>query len=158
MTLATHILVAGALVKPLAGSIPTSLLFATALASHYLSDAIPHYDYKLISKDRSAPDNPKLKKDWRLITIDLARIFLDIAIGAAILYYLFPSLPFFWVVTGAILPDALQPLFWLYKKFPIKQTQAFHDFMHAELRLDFTAMAIFSQLALAASSIAILAI
>ncbi len=158
MTLATHILVAGALTKPLAGSIPVSLIFATALASHYLSDAIPHYDYKLISKDRLDPEHPKLKKDWRLITIDLSRIFLDIALGTGLTYFLFPSLPLFWVVVGAILPDALQPLFWLYKKFPIKQTQAFHDFMHAKLRLDLGALAIFSQLALVAASIAILAI
>ncbi len=158
MTLATHILVAGALVKPLAGSIPTSLIFATALASHYLADAIPHYDYKLLSKDRDNLEHPKLKKDWRLIIIDLSRIFLDMTIGATLLYFLFPSLPIFWVVAGAILPDALQPLFWLYKKFPIKHTQAFHDFMHSKLRLDFNASAIFSQLTLVAVSIAILAI
>jgi len=158
MTLATHILVAGALTRPLAGSIPASLIFVTALASHYIADAIPHYDYKLLSKDRSDPDRPKLKKDWRLITLDLTRIFLDIAIGATLLYFLFPSLPLSWVILGAILPDMLQPLFWLYKKFPIKQTQTFHDFMHAKLRLDLTALAIFSQLTLAALSIAILAI
>ncbi|KKW21186.1 MAG: hypothetical protein UY61_C0012G0009 [Candidatus Adlerbacteria bacterium GW2011_GWC1_50_9] len=58
MTLATHIVIAGAITRPIAGAHP-ALLFLVSLASHYLADAIPHWDYDI----RSVPDEHKQNPD-----------------------------------------------------------------------------------------------
>lgn len=161
MTLATHILVAAAATKPFTGA-PFPIVFAVALASHYLIDAVPHGDYSLgsIDDDANDPLRREVKKDPAAIARDLFKIFCDVLLGATLYYILQPIpfslqalLPFGAVILGGILPDALQPVYYLWKRPPMTGIQQWHKFMHTNLRLvrmGYLKTAIVSQLAIVA--------
>src|SRR3989338_1430896 len=51
LILSTHILIATAAAKPFFGAHP-AIILATAIVSHFLSDAIPHWDYHLATMDK----------------------------------------------------------------------------------------------------------
>lgn len=145
MTLTTHALIAAAVTRSFAGSHPVLGFFA-AVASHYLADAIPHWDYAISA---GAGWKEKPKEDWtpedfhqfRLrIRHDLARIAADAGIGAlAVLVLTRPASPADWLwvggaIVGGMLPDFLQGLHlsgirWL------KPCQRFHDLWHTRIRL-----------------------
>ncbi|MBI2637336.1 MAG: hypothetical protein HYW88_00410, partial [Candidatus Sungbacteria bacterium] len=118
--------------------------FFFAFLSHYAADAIPHWDYHLaaVDEDMSERYDHSVRRDPKLIMRDLSRIALDIAIGSSITFFvmrpeLTPSgvLPFFLTVLGGILPDMLQPIFWLWKKNnPFIFLKEFHSFMHTQIR------------------------
>ncbi|MDO8493661.1 MAG: hypothetical protein Q7S19_03925 [bacterium] len=157
MTLATHILIAGAVTKPFLGQVNNLTIFGISVFSHYLSDAIPHYDYKLLSIEwkEGQKYNSKITPNAKLIIADLLNISIDIAIGIAFLVLLTRPeanlsnlITYSLIIFGAILPDALQPIFIMWKKSPMNLIQTFHDFWHAKLRLQFNRTAMISQGAL----------
>lgn len=140
MTLTTHIIVGGALATPFlaSGNIPGA--FVVALASHYVVDAIPHWSYKMHSLELGEKrEDRAFKQDKHEVLKDLGRVFLDVALGALILFlFLAPDITFLeilafaLIVVGAILPDGLQGVQLLYKAFPMPYVQRFHDFFHYE--------------------------
>lgn len=141
MTLTTHAIIAAAVAKPLAHSHPV-LIFLAALASHYLADAIPHWDYKLRSL---AEDDDIAKKDVvftrATFWLDLMRSALDALLGLGVVALLvWPASPQEWLfvlltVVGGLLPDFLQGVYYGLRLNFLKPHQRFHDWIHARIRL-----------------------
>lgn len=141
MTLATHIVIATAVAGPLAKIDPT-LGFLAALASHYLSDAIPHWDYPLKSVDY---DKDSDQKTWshnpRSLLLDLSRMAADGSIGATISFFmLWPTtfydfLSLFLIILGSTLPDFLQGLYFIKHTRFLNPLQRFHDSVHTKIKL-----------------------
>jgi hypothetical protein len=137
MTLATHAVVGGA-VAALFPSHPVIAFFA-AFFSHFILDAIPHWDYKILSSYA----NPNASKSGGQIKIDksfgldILRIGTDVLLG--ILITVFVWLPtnvaqlqiLALGVFGGMLPDFLQFVYARFKHQPMIFIQKFHDFMHA---------------------------
>lgn len=143
MTLATHILVAGAITRPIAGAHP-ALLFLVALASHYLMDVIPHLDYKIHSipdKQKESPDAIRWDFSDRVFWKDISRFGIDAFVGfSVLLLFSWPeSLPAFFKIflisAGSVLPDFLQGVYFTRKAEFLKPAQQLHDFFHTRLRL-----------------------
>src|SRR3989344_6485318 len=120
MTLTTHILIATATTKPFAEFYP-AVIFGVALVSHYLSDAIPHWDYRILSfPDKSIDDVHKRKWNFGIKTfwINILRIGLDFFIGSTILWLILrPATPAEWlmvllIIIGGTLPDFLQGVYY----------------------------------------------
>jgi len=141
MTLATHIVIAAAVAKPLAASNPI-IGFFIALVSHYLSDAIPHWDYKLHSIDTKEISMEKRTWDYKTLVIkDLRSIVLDFFLGLAVGYFFLNPrtteqfIYFLLVTVGAVLPDFLQGAYYTHRAEFLKPLQRFHDFMHTKIKL-----------------------
>ncbi len=144
MTLATHVIIAGALTRPLAHIHPAAS-FAAALASHYLSDAIPHWDYALEGINSSNPPNKRLVSLATLLRRDMPRILFDLFLGAAILFLMTAPhtreniIRFILVTAGGVLPDTMQGIYYVLKHFGyagwLAPIQRFHDRMHTKIKL-----------------------
>jgi hypothetical protein len=143
MTLATHIVIAGAITRPIASAHPL-ILFAVSLLSHYLADAIPHWDYKIASIDEKAKENVdtlewqfKDPRFWK----DVTRFAFDALVGFGILlFFTHPqTLPEFLkivlIAAGGVLPDFLQAVYFTRKAEFLKFAQRIHDFFHTNIRL-----------------------
>lgn len=142
MTLATHIVIAAAIAKPLTGN--PFIGFFIGVLSHYLSDAIPHWDYRLHSVRDKTPDTPpEALHTWSYDTIltDIRNTAIDFSLGFGV------ALLFFWPVTlrdflyvllvaiGGVLPDFLQGVYYTRKAGFLKPLQTFHDIMHTSIKL-----------------------
>ena len=131
MTLTAHAIV-GASVASLMPSHPV-LGFATGFASHFLLDAIPHWDYRLASvkEDSSNPMNNDIFFNINFI-FDLFKMSLDAILGIFIALFLFgfsnlnPASAIFWGAIGALAPDALQFVYLKWKHEPIVSIHQFH--------------------------------
>lgn len=141
MTLATHIVIAGAIAKPLMGFNPI-FTFCAALASHYLSDAIPHWDYDLESlEERDSAEKQRWNFSRRSLAGDLAHAALDGLLGSTFLFIIFPPTSldiFYWIVVvvmGAVLPDFLQGLYFFRRPAWMRPIHNFHSLMHAKIKL-----------------------
>lgn len=142
MTLGTHAAV-GAVV---AGLVPTNpvLGFGLAFASHFVLDMIPHWDYHLKSESRDAAN--VLNNDivvGKAFIYDLAKIGTDFALGLfgalIILATFYDWTVWSWVVVGAVggaLPDALQFVYFKWRREPLVSLQRFHQWVHSKVRLD----------------------
>lgn len=141
MTLATHIAIATAVAGPFARIHPAAAFFA-AVASHYLADAIPHWDYSL----RSMPDGGNShNKKWvftrAALKKDIFHTGLDGLFG--ILLVSIFTRPSSWpellaagcIIIGAILPDVLQGVYYTKKADFLKPLQKLHDYTHSEIKL-----------------------
>ena len=137
MTLTTHAVVGAAI----AGSMPNHPIFGfvLAFASHFVLDAIPHWDYQLSSQKTNGKD--RMNDDMvinKSFFIDLSKIGLDMLCGILLALLLFtlyiPHL--FWIpligVAGAVLPDALQFTYWKWRHQPLIVMQRFHIWIHAK--------------------------
>ena len=140
MTLTTHSIIAAAVTKPLMRMHPV-LIFAVAMATHYLSDAIPHWDYKVLSLE-NAENNEKRRivNNRKLIMTDIRNFAIDGFLGAiVVLLIIRPVTVQQWTwaglaVVGGCLPDFLQALHVL--KLPLLRLhQKFHDIFHTNIRL-----------------------
>jgi hypothetical protein len=142
MTLATHAVVGGA-VASLFPSHPLAAFFA-GFFSHFVLDAIPHWDYKILS----AYINPfesgvstKTKVD-RYFVSDLFRTGTDLLIGISIVLIVWQPATFAQLgilalgAVGGILPDFLQFVYARFRHQPMILIQKFHDFMHAKYEID----------------------
>ena len=142
MTLTTHAAIAAALAKPLMRGHPL-LIFAVALVSHYLSDAIPHWDYPVHSLQHVS--GHKSESEWNYTSAvfwkDLNHMALDAILGMGILFFFMrPELPRDWflfslIIIGSMLPDFLQGLYFTKKATFLKPLQHFHDKMHTKIKL-----------------------
>lgn len=150
MILSTHAIVGGAI----ASLIPThpGLAVAAGFASHFVIDAIPHWDYPLrsISIGRDA-DNRRLRLS-RGVFIDLAKIAFDACTGLVLALWLFATPATMWVVglaaCAAMLPDPLQFVHSLAPHEPLKTLQRFHGWIHSKRKLAWK-MGVSSQIAFA---------
>lgn len=148
MTLSTHAVVGAAVAAALPNHPILGGLFA--FGSHFLLDALPHWDYKILSTSAN-PDAPAKLSIDRLFLLDLVRIGSDALLGLVV------AGAFFWHPVGtsftagvsllenwlwfigaasAILPDFLQFVYSKYPKGPIAQLQAFHRWIHTSHRLE----------------------
>ncbi len=152
MTLGTHAIV-GATLGAIAGN-PAGA-FVIGFLSHFLLDAIPHWDYKLGSFEEPAVGVSKLETKVhfnKTFIKDLFKISLDVLIGiigASIIAYfatkniggLFAAANItllFSVAFGAIggmLPDPLQLAYYVMKREPLTSLQKFHIWIHTDIRL-----------------------
>ena len=140
MTLATHIVIAAAVTKKIALYHPVIGFFA-AIASHYFSDAIPHWDYSLHASEHD--DDIRMRR-WgnnrALLLADLRHVALDGLLGAGIvLLAIRPVSAAQWMwaalsVVGGVLPDFLQALYFSGMRF-LLPFQRLHDWAHTEIKL-----------------------
>lgn len=140
MILTTHA-ITGAAVASVLPQNPI-LGFAAGFASHFLLDMIPHWDYKLRSAKHDF-ENP-LDSDIALnedFLFDLMKISADGIFGVATALLLFSDLSsllispvslisssIFWGISGALLPDFLQFVYFKWwRREPLKSLQRFHQ-------------------------------
>lgn len=143
MTLATHAVVGGT-VAALFPSHPI-IAFSAGFFSHFILDAIPHWDYKLLSAYANpdcCTDSNKIQADKYFI-LDLIRIGCDALLGLMIVFILWNfvfSVDWRILILGAIggmLPDFLQFVYARFPYQPMTALQKFHtSLMHAEYRLN----------------------
>jgi hypothetical protein len=141
MTLATHIVIGAAVARPLMAFNP-GFAFLAAFISHYLADAIPHWDYNL---DSIADRDEDLKKHWVItrasLSRDITHAALDAFLGTAFIFTFFPPTSletFLWAaatIMGAVLPDFLQGLFMIRRPSWMYPIQKFHTIMHTKIKL-----------------------
>ncbi len=140
MTLTTHSIIAAAVTKPLAAMNPL-IAFTVAIASHYLSDAIPHWDYQLTSiENKEDKENRHFGSSRSAVIKDISSMALDGFLGAAIvLLVVHPVTTHQWLwalaaIIGGCLPDFLQGLYMLKLRF-LRAHQRLHDMFHTNIRL-----------------------
>lgn len=140
MTLTTHALI-GVSTASFFPKYPL-LAFGAAFLSHFIIDAIPHWDYPIKSLQQNM-DNPlesKIISNSAFVT-DLIRIGFDFLLGITLSFLIFrPENPLlgqtvFMGAIGGILPDPLQFLYWKIKKEPLISLQRFHIWIHAKTDL-----------------------
>ncbi len=133
MTLTSHAIVGAAVVSlvpqhPLLG-------VCAAFMSHFVVDAIPHYDYAILSSSIDPAIGGKFRLD-RTLFVDLLRIGGDALLGTGIATIVFSAkIPIWLVLTGAfagMLPDPLQFVYSIYKHEPLVSLQKFHKWIHAK--------------------------
>jgi hypothetical protein len=155
MILCTHAIVGGALAS-LFPSHPLAVI-AAGFASHFLIDAIPHWDYPLRSislgpqaRNRLMFGGPRLR--------DLALIGFDGCMGLTLSVFLFATpATVLAIVLGsvaAMLPDPLQFAHTLYPREPLKSLQRFHGWMHTKHQIG-ASIGMSSQIAFVAAVIGI---
>ena len=161
MILATHAILGTAAAMALRQN-PIAAFFA-AFASHFVLDALPHWEYKLSSQIRHPTDPLKneLVFDQRFIR-DLVKTGADCLTGTAIslLVVAFTSPEYiriaFLGAIGGVLPDFLQLMYHFFPKY-LHYLQWFHKKIQTQTRLnDMPVLGITLQIILAALFIAIL--
>lgn len=141
MTLGVHMVIGAAVARRLASSHPL-LAFTIGIATHYFSDAIPHWDYGVASCHGTDQEE---KRRWRVTSgafkKDLLHIALDGALGAALILLLARPAsgaaltPLLLAACGAILPDLLQGIYFAARAPYLAPLQKFHDFCHTKIKL-----------------------
>lgn len=135
MTLTTHAMV-GAAAASLFPSNPV-LAFTAGFCSHFCIDALPHWDYKLLSKQEPMEIKDKLEENMNVhskeFIFDLFRVGGDAVLGTILAVFIFSlwlfHLPLWLVVLGAwagILPDPLQFVYFRLKPAFMTPLQRFH--------------------------------
>lgn len=100
MILTPHLLVGAALAAKIH---PLALAAILALLSHYLLDAVPHWDYST---------RAVIEKRWRNSLPVFLKIFFDFLLGIFVIFMLAKNVPLaFAGAFFAVLPDAITPLF-----------------------------------------------
>ena len=136
LTLTTHAIVGAAIVSVMPAHPP--LAIAAAFASHFLLDAIPHWDYPIRSDSVNPLVAATMKYDRALLT-DMLTIGADAILGIGLALFLLarPSnLALVFCGAGAaILPDALQFAYMRFPREPLITLQRFHSWMHASRSL-----------------------
>jgi hypothetical protein len=160
MVLATHIVVGSAVASifpnhPLIG-------FSAAFASHFVLDAIPHWEYKLKSRVSTSGD-PLLKNSLetdfvinRFFVGDLFCIGIDILIGILLAIFALGGAGRLSVsvltagALGAVTPDSLQFVYTKIRREPLVSLQRFHQWVHIKKHLRNPLAGIIWQLAIVA--------
>ena len=133
MTLTTHAIF-GAGLASLVPEHPV-IAFAAGFASHFVLDAIPHWDYAILSESIDPDFGKKITLNRKLI-LDAVRIGGDACVGILAGLFLFGGhISIFWGALGSIVPDALQFIYGHFKKEPLVSLQAFHTWIHTDIRL-----------------------
>ena len=118
------------------------LAFSAALASHYIMDAIPHWEYYLLSskKDLKNPLNNDITIGKDFIS-DLKKVSFDMLLGIIFSFFTFyfigfdvSSLPILIAgITGGIAPDILQFAYFRFRHEPFKSLYLFHYYVHSRM-------------------------
>jgi hypothetical protein len=155
MTLTTHAVV-GAAIASLIPEHPV-LVFCAAFASHFVIDAIPHWDYAIASSSINPKIGAVMKYDEAFFQ-DVLRIGTDALLGILLSLWLFGSYHPWVVLLGAcagILPDPLQFIYTRWRHEPLVSLQRFHQWIHTNIRLrNLPALGIASQLIFLAATVA----
>jgi hypothetical protein len=132
MILVTHGAVGGALAVLSAGN--PAVAFAAGFASHFILDAFPHWDYPL-KTNFSSGERPAM----RSIARDVAVVSLDGIAGLALpVLILMPEAGTTVILAGAlgaIAPDFLQFVWFVFRPRALAQLQYFHEWIHTGIRL-----------------------
>ncbi|MEA1929295.1 MAG: hypothetical protein U9M92_00165 [Patescibacteria group bacterium] len=142
MVLSTHA-VTGAAVASLVPANPV-LGFALAFASHFVLDAIPHWEYHLSSTQvpRGGDQLEKYVKIGPAFLGDLMKTGADFFLGALLALLLFYPASgidlraLLLGVIGGVLPDFFQFVFWRWRPFWLNHLQRLHHWAHAKKGLD----------------------
>ena len=163
MTLTTHA-IAGAAAAELFPAHPI-IGFIAGFTTHFLLDAIPHFDYKIYSayanpdiamshNESGATTSAGIKLDKDFL-IDITRIGSDCVLGFLLAFLIFH--PFNWhdagiVFLGAVagvLPDFLHFVYMRLPYQPMIALEKFHMWIHSKLRLkEYPMTGVVSQIAL----------
>lgn len=118
--------------------------FAAGFASHFLADAIPHWDYTLAAV--KIDPNDKMNTDMLInkhFPLDILKIGFDAALGVIFSLFLLKSVihphSFSYLLLGAaggIVPDALQFIYWKFRHKPLAIVQRLHLWIHAKTSLN----------------------
>lgn len=137
MILATHALIGAAAISPF-GDLHPVVTFLAGYASHLLTDAIPHWDYRLVSLgDQEKSGGFRWVFQSAAFKRDIVHVALDFTAGIGLTWLIAPapSLPLLCAVLGGMAPDLLQGIYFTrYAPF-LKPLQQIHDFFHTELKL-----------------------
>src|SRR6476619_5073715 len=136
MVLSTHAIV-GAAIASFVPIHPTTA-FVLGFASHFVLDAIPHWDYPI----RSAAVDPKIGAPMtcdRALLRDAVVIGSDGLLGILGALLLFASSDGLWSILlgafGAMLPDPLQTIHAHFRGEPLRTLQRFHRWIHTDKRI-----------------------
>ena len=139
MILSTHAVV-GAAIASLMPSHP-ALAFVSGFASHFVIDAIPHWDYPLRSLITPSNTGRAITLNWRFCG-GLGLVALDACLGVAVALWLYASptatTAVLLGVLGAILPDPLRLAHKLWPHEPLRTLQRFHGRIHSKRKLGWT--------------------
>jgi len=162
MILSTHIIIAAAASKPVLHN--PVLVFLISIASHFIADMIPHWEYRLKSvyEKENRPLDASIIRDKKAISRDLVKVFIDGSLGVLVIFYLLSPefsakelLPFFLIIIGGVLPDSLSVLYWIFPRSPLVYVQRFHNYIHSNISLvDRPILGITSQIFINAVAIA----
>ncbi len=129
--IATPHMLVGAILGDLIDNLPWA--FLAGLASHFIFDAIPHLEPANFGKHEK-------NGSYELSTNQMVFEFFEVAVGAALIIYLFFKFGNPSIITGAvgaILPDVIDNVpFWgpALRKLPgFKQFHQFHQLVHCSL-------------------------
>ena len=141
MILLTHAVV-GAAVARLFPESPWVGFFA-AVASHFVLDAIPHWQYRIGSmiKNRNSVNNRIIF--GKRLAVDMSAVSLDFICGALLSLYFFGNgyslppaqIPLLIGAFGGALPDGLQFLYFLIRREPLLSLQKFHAWVETKRHL-----------------------
>lgn len=140
MILATHVVVASAASAPFLEN--PLLCFFIGFVSHFLADAIPHWDWEPVSLKINLEDviNGEVRQDFRLFLRDVGTFFFDVAVGFVLVLavmYSSKDLSQIWGIVaaafGGVLPDVLQFFYFLWKKEPLLFLQRLHLWIHSKI-------------------------
>jgi hypothetical protein len=152
LTLTTHAIVGGAI----ASLMPAHpwLGLSLAFTSHFLLDALPHWDYPIRSSSINPEVAARMKYDGALFA-DLLTIGGDAALGIVVAVILFNAqtpTSYLLALGGAcagMLPDALQFAYMRFPHQPLTSIQRFHEWIHTTRRMPKqSVLGIISQIAL----------
>jgi hypothetical protein len=155
MILSTHAIVGAAL----ASFLPEHPIgaFVIGFASHFVLDAIPHWDYPIRSRSVDPRFGAPVVFDialWR----DALTIGSDAFLGIVIALLLFGSRENFWAVLlgaiGAMLPDPLQFLYARWPCGPLRIHQRFHRWAHTNKKIEGVALGVGTQITLVVAVVA----
>ena len=138
MTLTTHAIVGGAI----ASLMPAHpwLGLSLAFTSHFLLDALPHWDYPIRSSSINPEVAARMKYDGALFA-DLLTIGGDAALGivVAVIFFNAQTLTSYLLAFGGacagMLPDALQFAYMRFPRQPLTSLQRFHEWIHTTRRM-----------------------
>ncbi len=135
MILASHIIVSGIL-----GSRTQSYFLAAiiGLVSHYVLDAIPHWDYlpEFETEVRTKNNFIRTKKFWE----NICKVASDILLGfgALAIFVIFDKntniVPLIISAVFSVLPDAILLLYWMTEWKIIKWNAKLQEFSHSLMR------------------------
>jgi hypothetical protein len=136
MILTTHAFVGAAVGATTANPV---LGLGAGMVSHWISDVVPHWQYRLRSEN---PGNPMQKLIiGRHSVVDIAKVLADTAVGlGGIVIVLYASgvglsglvwSPVLWGAIGGMVPDGAQFLYYGARWRWLAPLQRIHDFFHA---------------------------
>ena len=140
MILATHA-ISGAVLAELVPNHKVAA-FCVGFVSHFILDAVPHWDYKLSSLERD--ENDLLNTDMKMgkeFAADLLKTGADAAfglvLGALLAYFIFRSVTpaIFFGAIGGLFPDFLQFVYMKWKHEPMVSLQKTHIKVHAREKI-----------------------